>query len=235
MKEEFQRKILNDYLRQINELKRKKHNKKDDNIVEMIDKYNKNNEYFYLEIHLLEMLPKNKSMIYNNNIFPNTSPQEIAIGFLEGNIISTKYKQLLFYKMGRDLIFKMITPNLNKNIWYIEKNLVIKGVITTYCIMNLTDMTNILKYSPIPKLCLSPGLYKISDPKDFIKIINELDDEIKKCFDFIPFLRNYSKINTIKPEAVYYLHGNIEIVDKDCFYDNKDILINNTNNFYERN
>ena len=130
-----------------------------------------------------------------------------------------KYREIILYETKNVVdLFEMVTPNLNKHLWYIEKDLMINGLLTVYCRMNLTDMKNMLKTCPKPTICLSPATYKITDPQDFVQLINGLNDKVKKCLNFIPFLRDYSKYNSIKPEGVYYLYDKIKIItDKNCF------------------
>lgn len=204
--------FINDILRKINKLKRNR--EEDDCVVEMVDKYNKVNEYFLFEIKLLEMLPRGKFFINKN--FPHLSPQEIFLGYLQGDEIMKNYRDLIKFETQTDL-FQMVTPNLNKNLWYIEKDLRVNGLLTVYCYMNLIQMKNMLKICPEPTICLSSATYKVNDPKDFVDVINKLEEKEKKCLNFIPFLRNYSLHNTIKNFAVYYLHQKIKLVDKSCF------------------
>ena len=202
--------LINNILRQIYQLKRQQ----DDCVVEMVDKYNKINEYFWFEIKLLEMLPKGK--IYYNQ-FPNVTPQEIFIKSLKGNDIMKNYRDLIKFELKNIDLFQLVTPNLNKNLWYIEKDLIVNGLLTVYCCMNLTQMKNMLKTCPEPTICLSSATYKLNDPQDFVNVVNNLNDKEKKCLNFIPFLRNYSLRNTIKHFAVYYLHQPIKLVEKSCF------------------
>ena len=214
---EQQYELINNILRQIYEFRRKKLREEDHNqqLVEMVEKYNRNNEYFCFEIKLLEMFPG--GMIYHNKFFPNLSPQEIFIGFLKGNGIMTKYREFFLYETKNINLFQIVTPNLNKNLWYVEKDLVLNGLLTVYCCMNLTDMKNMLKMCPEPTIYLSPATYKIDDPETFVELINKLDDKVKKSLNFIPFLRSYSRYNTIKPEGVYYTYDKIKLIDKSCF------------------
>ena len=110
----------------------------------------------------------------------------------------------------------MVTPNLNKNVWYLEKNLVNNRLIKVFCKMNLINMRNILKTCPIPEICFCPMEYQIDDPESFVRTINKIQN--KKVFDFIPYVRQFSIRNkTINKESVYYLHGNIKLVNNNCF------------------
>ena len=217
---------INELLRKIYTLRKEKYAKcKDDDDdkanVEMIDRYNKNNEYFYLKINLVEMRPKSDGIVYHNTLFPKYSPQEIVIGVLTGNIAAQKSKDLFTYNahlsgIGNVNLCDMITPNINKKIWYLENELIVNSSLTLFSIMTLNDMKKMLKFCPFPYLSLSPGKYKIDDPKDFIKIINEFDIKLKKYFDFIPYLRDVSK-GQICEDKVYYLNGNVELISKKCF------------------
>ena len=60
-----------------------------------------------------------------------------------------KYREIILYETKNVVdLFEMVTPNLNKYLWYIERNLMINGLLTVYCRMNLTDMKNMLKDVP---------------------------------------------------------------------------------------
>ena len=209
--------LLNDLLSEIYKL-RNENKKNDDNDedVLMIDKYNKKNKYFHFEINLLEMLPKpNDAVIYINKLFHNLSPQQIYLGYLRGNDTMTKYREMILYSNKNIDLLKMVTPNMTKNVWYLETDLVYSRLLKVYCIMNLMDMQNMLKTCPIPFICLLKSTYKIDDPDTFVKIIDKLKDA-KKSLNFIPYLRQYSKENTINDKAVYYLRK-IKLVDSNCF------------------
>ena len=197
---------------------------KNDNLVTMSDKYNKENEYTYLNIPLIEMLPIEESIkpfSYQNKMFANFCPQYILIKCLIGNVdhnnIMTNYRDLILYQTNNIDLFNMVTPNLDKSIWYLEKELKTRRFLKLYCKMNLINMTDMLKYCPIPNICLSSCQFNISDPQEFVDIINNLDSNQKKCLDFIPYLRKLSQ-KTVIENAVYYLYGNITIVDKNCSY-----------------
>ena len=223
--EERQYELVNNILREIygrRRRRRKKQKENDDDdvvVVDMTEKYNKYTEYFYFEIKLLEMFPTTNLLVYYNKKFPNLSPQEIFIGYLKGDGIMTKYRELLLYEMNNNKVdlFQMVTPNLSKELWYVEKDLKLNGLLTVYCRMNLTDMKNMLKTCPEPTICLSRATYKITDPEMFVNVVNALDDKVKKCLNFIPFLRNYSKHHSIKPEGVYYTYDKIKLLDKNYF------------------
>ena len=210
--------ILNNLLRTVGELRKEdKQENLDSNVYDMIEKYNKNNTYFYFQVYLLEMIPKrNGAFIYINNIFPNVSPQEIYLGYLKGNNLCIKYKEIFTLQNGNINLLKMVTPNLNKNIWYLEKDLICNRLIRIICKMNLSNMKNMLKTCPLPDICFCPSEYKIDDPETFIKIINNIED--KKIFDFIPYVRKYSiKNNYINNKSVYYLYNNIQLIKNNCF------------------
>ena len=177
--ENFQVKLLNNLIYQITKVRKENKNDKRDNLIEM-SSYNEN-KYFYFEIYLIEMLPKsNKSFIYINKLFPNLSPQEIFIKYLKGNNIMTNYRDLIYFETGNIDLFNMVTPNLTKNIWYLEKDLIPNRLVKVYCIMNLIDMNNMLKNCPITNICLSPSLFKLNNPQEFVETINKLNNAEKK-------------------------------------------------------
>lgn len=219
MDEKIQKEILNNLLRNVYKLQKKENEKKNDNVIEMLEKYNKNNEYFYFEIYLIEMIPKrNGAVIYNNKMFPKLSPQEIYIGCLKGESIYLKYRDIILYQNANIDLLKMVTPNINKNIWYLETDLICNRLIKVLCRMNLINMKHMLKNCPIPDICFYPSLYKVTDPESFVNIINNNSDiKNKKVFDFIPYVREYSIRNKIiLNNAVYYLYDKIKLVDKKC-------------------
>ena len=212
--------FLNTFLRKIYKLRResKKDNDNDNNVIEMVEKHNKNYEYFYFEVYLLEMVPKpHGAIIYDNKMFPNISPQEIYLGCLKGEDKYLKYKDIILYQNASIDFLKMVTPNLNKNIWYLETDLVHNCLIKVFCKMNLINMKHMLKNCPLPDICFYPSFYKINDPESFVKNINN-NIKNKEVLDFVPYVRKYSLVNnTIKNEAVYYLYDKIKLVDAKCF------------------
>ena len=222
--ENYQINVLNNLLTEIGILRRREKDKtnSNDNLQIMGDKYNKNNTYFYFEIFLIELLPSNQqqqqSFAYINKLFPNLSPQEIFIKHIKGNnSVMTNYRDIFCYETINKDLFNMVPPNLTKEIWYLEKDLKPSRIIKVYAVVTITDMQNILKNCPLANICLCPSMFNINDPDDFVKIINNLSDDKKKCIDFIPYLRKYSKYNTINELAVYYLTGNIKKVNSNCF------------------
>lgn len=214
---ELQIEFLNNILREIHKIRKETEKNETSNVIEMIEKYNKNTEYFYLRVYLLEMIPKlHGAIIYNNKICPNVSPQEIFLGCLREEKIYMKYRDIILYQNNRINLSKMITPNINKNIWYLESDLIQNRLLKVFCKMNLINMKNMLKNCPIPNICFYPAKYKIDDPKEFVRLINETTE--KKVFDFIPYVRKRSfKNNIINNNAVYYIYDNIELVDNKCF------------------
>lgn len=216
---ERQRKIINSLLRQIYQTQKEKEKKdaeKGDNVVIMLEKYNKNNEYFYIEIYLLEKIPKfNNALIYHNTMFPHLSPQEIYLGCLKGEKFFIKCKELIEFQNKNIDMQKMVTPNLNKSLWYLESDLVQHRLIKVFCKMNLINMKNMLKSCPIPNICFYPSKYKLNDPKKFVEIINNIKD--KKILNFIPYIREYSIRNKIiNDKSIYQLFDNIKLVDQKC-------------------
>ena len=210
--------FLNSLLREIYKLRKENREKDNENVIIMLEKHNKNNEYFYFEVYLLEMIPKrNGAVIYNNKMFPSLSPQEIYLGCIKGENKYLKYRDVILYQNANVDLSKMVTPNLNNNIWYLETDLVRSRIIKVLCKMNLINMKKMLKNCPLPDICFYPSVYKISDPESFVKIINSIDLKNKKVFDFIPYVREYSIRNKIiLNNAVYYLYDKIKLVDVKC-------------------
>ena len=216
MKESLQISVLNAFLSQIYaEQKQRQNNKNDDNVVDMLEKYNRNTEYFHFEILLLEKIPKNKTTtIYN--ILPNFSPQEIYLGCLKGEKIYLQYRDFILHQNKNVDLLKMVTPNLSKHVWYLETDLIKNRLLKVFCKMNLINMKHMLKTCPIPEICFCPATYKVNDPENFVKTINNVRYN-KKVFDFIPYIREYSIRNQIINNfSVYYLYNDIKLVDKKC-------------------
>lgn len=217
---ERQVKILNYLIRQIYETR--KENEKsdvhdDENDVDvMLEEYDKNSEYFYFEIYLLEKIPRlDRGSIYHNTMFPSLSPQEIYLGSLRGEKFYMKCKELIEFQNKNIDFLKMVTPNLNKSLWYMETDLVRNRLVKVLCKMNLINMKNMLKSCPIPSICFYPSEYKVNDPQSFVKVINSVTE--KKIFNFIPYVRDYSIRNKIiNDKAVYYLYDKIKLVSKKC-------------------
>ena len=196
----------------------------DDEEKEMRDEYDKQAEYFYFKIKLLELLPFDfRSCYYVQKMFPLVttalSPQDVYMQYIKGNLnyknVMTNYRDIFLFYTNRDL-YNMVTPNIDKSIWYIETDLKVKRILILYCHMNLNEMSNMLRNIPIPSICLTPSKFKVDDPHSFIKIVNDLDKEEKKCFNFIPYLRRTSRCKILN-SAVYYLCDNIRLVNSQCF------------------
>ena len=212
---------LNKLLFEIYKLRREENERNkttDTNDVDMtVDMYH--NKYFHFEIYLLEMIPKPiGAIVYRNKMFSNLSPQEIYFGFLKGdNNIYIQYKDIISYQNKNINLLKMVTPNLDKNLWYLESDLVRNRLLKVLCKMNLKNMKNMLKNCPLPDICFCPSEYKINDPESFVKVINKTQEQDKKVFNFIPFIRNYSIVNnTINDKSVYYLYDKIKLVNDNC-------------------
>lgn len=219
--ENSQIEFLNSLLRKVYQLQREQQtidNDNKDNVVLMLEKYNKDSEYFYFQVYLIEMLPKpNGAVIYENKIFPNISPQQIYLGCLKGDNVYLQYKNIIEYQNPNINLLRMVTPNLNKNLWYLETDLINNRLIRVLCKMNLINMKNMLKNCLLPNVCFYPALYNLDDPESFVKIIND-NIMYKKVFDFIPYIREFSIVNkTINQDAVYYLFDTIKLVDSKCF------------------
>ena len=221
---------INSILYQIYKLKKK--TKRNDGLEggeeeeeeEMREKYDKQAVYFYFKVELMELLPFcSRCCYYVQKMFPlitaALSPQYIYMQYIKGNLnyknVMTNYRDIFLFYTNRDL-YDLVTPNINKSIWYIETDLEVKRILTLYCHMNLNDMSNVLRNIPIPRICLSPSTFKVDDPRSFIKIVNDLDKEEKKCFNVIPYLRRTSR-EKILNNAVYYLCNSITLVNSKCF------------------
>lgn len=209
-------KILNVLLDQIYDERKKteKNKSTNENVVEMLEKYNKNSEYFYFEVFLLEKIPRPNGIVLRN-MLPNVSPQEIYLGCLKGENIYIQYRDFLLHQNKNINLLKMVTPNLNKSIWYLESDLIENRLLKVFCKMNLINMKRMLKNCSIPDICFCPSTYKVNDPESFVKIVNEIKH--KKILDFIPYVREYSiKNKIINDTSVYYLYGNIKLIDAKC-------------------
>ena len=80
----------------------------------------------------------------------------------------------------------------------------------------LNDMKNVLKYGcPLPYICLSTGIYNVSRPEEFVNIINNIDNELKKNIDFTPYIR--PEYSLLRNDRVYYLKDKIKLIPKECF------------------
>ena len=211
--------ILNALLRQIYNKRKEKENNRNinannENVVEMLEKHNKNSEYFYFEVYLLEKILRPNGMALHN-MLPNVSPQEIYLGCLKGENIYLQYKDFLLYQNKYIDLLKMVTPNLNKSIWYLETDLIENRLLKVFCKMNLINMKRMLKNCSIPEVCFCPSTYKVNDPESFVKIVNDIKH--KKVLDFIPYIREYSIRNkTINNTSVYYLYDNIRLINAKC-------------------
>ena len=178
------------------------------NEVEMLEAKNEfRGTFFLIQIHLSELFPNNTSRCVVNQ---PTSPHEMLLGILKG---IHQYRE--YYMYNRD-IFKEIgmyvTPNLNKCVWFVEKDLVETSLLTVYARMSIVDMTKLLMMCPIPDIRFYPSKYKIENPTQFENIVNSLDSKKLKTLDFIPFLRKRS-MEQIKSFYVYHLVGKIKVVN----------------------
>ena len=212
----IQKEILNKRLYTIFQRNCQNNNNNNDNNssdVTMNNTYDKNKDYFFFQIKLLELIPK-EDEIKNRNIFSiNESPQKVFLEILRDDKTFKKRKINNFYHLCY-----MITPNLNKSIWYFENDLKQSKIITTYCKMNIKDMRDMLKNCPDPNICLLPSAYNISTPESFIqKIRTEFKEDTLKTFNFIPFIR-INSLNSIKENNVYYLYDkHIHLMEKHCY------------------
>lgn len=214
---------LNFHLDKIYKLKKKRKDNDDiqDEEMMMIEKRNK---YFYFKIKLAEMVvpANNNTIIYINNFSPHLSPQQIFIEYLKGNPIMKNIRNFFLQEIKAKTktnidLYDMVCPHKNKTLWYLEKDLTMNCILTVYCVMNLIDMKNILKSSPLPSMRFFPAQYNDIDNNKFIKIINNCNKEEKKTFNFLPYLRKTSQNSINVNNNVYYLYGDIEMISSKCF------------------
>ena len=202
---------INAKLTELYELKNKKdnNNNKNEEDVEMLEEKNEYlGKYFLIQIHLFELYPREDSRCLINQ---PTSPHEMLLGVLKG---VHKYKE--YYRFNKEMfngIGNYVTPNLNKRVWFWEKDLVEKSLLTVYARMNTTDMTKMLSRCPIPGVKFSRPNWRVNTPQDFEKTVNSLDSEKMKSLDFIPYLRDRSKTQ-INSFCVYRLAGKIKLCEK---------------------
>ena len=188
--------ILNEFLQTIYKLRKKNDDKSNEE--EMIEI---KNEPFFLQVRLLEMKPK--------NFIVQATP------FAPHEIFQIKNLREHFLYKGVD-IEEIVTPNINKNIWCLEKDLRISAELKIYCILTLNDMRNVLKYGcPLPYICLSSGIYNVDTPEEFVKIINNIDDEFKKLIDFTPYVR--PEYSLLRNDRIYHLKDDIKLMPQKCF------------------
>ena len=174
---------------------------------------------YLFEVPICENLPRAESVIIQTSL--NRSPQEILLGFIKGGDIKYEDCMKKLRYDGRHTnanldLSTLVTPNLDKSIWYVEKELRESALLILYALLNIKDMRRILATCIDTNVCLSPSTYKVSSPEDFVKVINNLSKEKYKMIDFIPFLRKSSREN-IKNYGVYHLKGNIKFIqDEYC-------------------
>lgn len=204
---ELQQHFLNNKLLEISYA----HQRKNDENVVMKDILEDEDKYhFYIKIKLMEMLPNSKISINRKTV----SPQQIFLKYL----FSSATKYMVGSGGNHHEIYNLcylVTPNIDKSLWYYENDLEEKKIITTYCRMTLHDMKNMLQKCPEPSIFMRPGVYNVTTPESFVNVINnQLSNEAKKALNFVPFLREVTiRLNNVKSHGVYYLHGNIELVN----------------------
>ena len=187
----------------------------DDGSIEMSDDMDQYRERkIWIQLYLEEMRPFSDALTLTNSF--NVSPHEIIVGMLKG---IQRYRS--YFKMFeinskhlatplRD-IGNFVTANLNKRLWYLEKDLIKDSSLTVFALMNTIEMTKMLRECPYPSISFDPTKYNITDPYQFEAIINSMKKENLKIFDFIPYLRQRSK-GQIMSDKVYYLAGPIKLL-----------------------
>ena len=206
--------VINNCLKKTYENKNSNDNLLPSNDVEMNDLHSYD-EKFLFRIKLDEFQCKNNIFI-NADIRNNYSPHDILYGIFSGDKKFEKLLRILEYdsngKINLESISRVITANINKSIWYFERDLVATNIqVTTYIEMSLSDMRNVLRSIPDPNICLSPSEYNVDDPKLFLNIVNKSKN--LRMFDFIPYVRNHT-INSeiIKSHLVYKLADKITLI-----------------------
>ena len=83
--------------------------------------------------------------------------------------------------------------------------------IKTFVELSLSDMSNMLRVIPVPAICLQPHVCWVTDPKAFVKIVNDHKDAWA-LFDFTPYIRKHSINNEmIRVDWVYRLADEISL------------------------
>lgn len=210
--------IITDQVEIINNCLRKSYKSKIDlcsHDEEMRDSYSED-EKFLFEIKLDEFCSNGSNDIILRDEIKIFSPHDILYGILS---MDKKFKnifKILKYdnngKIDIQNISHIVTANMDKGIWYFEKDLVPTNIrVTTFIELTLSDMRDVLRSIPNPNICLAPSSYNINNPKTFLEIVNE--NKFLQVFDFIPFVRKHT-INSqiIKPHMVYRLSDKIRLI-----------------------
>ena len=186
-----------------------------DKSIEMSDDMDQYRERkIWIQLPLEEMRPFTDALTVTNCF--NASPHEILVGMIKGIPVYRHYFQM-FVLNSKHLppllkdIGNYVTANLNKGQWYLEADLIKDSSLTVYALMNTIEMTKMLRECPDPSISLDPARHNITDPYQFEEIINSIETENLKIFDFIPYLRQRSKMQ-IMPDKVYYLAGPIKLL-----------------------
>ena len=198
---------VNAKLTELYEIKNKK-SKNGENEIEMIEEKNEiRGKFFLIQIHLSELFPDDDSHLIINQ---PASPHEIILGLLKG---VPKYREYYIYNKNIfNEIGRYVTPNLNKHAWFLEEDLVEKSLLTVYARMNTSEMTKMLRQSPIPAIRFFPSKYNIDMPEDFETLVNSLNKKEMQSLDFVPYLREKSK-RQIQSHCLYRLEGKIKLVE----------------------
>ena len=116
-----------------------------------------------------------------------------------------------------NVICDMISPCVNKSLWYRKNNLIRNRTLKIIIKLNDLDMTDILRNCLHPKTCLDPEKYIIKgNPQLFVNTINELRNE-NDIFNYIFNFWEYIPRYDINDDAVYKLKSNIHLIDEKCF------------------
>lgn len=213
--------ILTDQVEIINNCLRKTYDKKNEDDskvksdVEMRNVYS-NDEKFLFRITLDEFRCDKIIVVRDDIKRKKYSPHHILYGIFCGDRKFEKILKILEYDnpgiVNINSIGRIVTPNIDKGIWYFENDLVSTNIqVTTFIEMSLSDMRDILRSIPNPDVCLSPSVYNVNNPKSFLKIVNETKN--LRIFDFIPYIRKHTINNqVVKSQFVYKLAEKINLI-----------------------
>ena len=182
--------------------------------VEMRNEYS-NDEKFLFQIKLDEF-QCDKAITVRDEIKRNYSPHDILYGILSGIKMFEKILKILEYDSGGminiETISRIVTPNVDKGIWYFENDLVSTDIqVVTFMRISLSDMRKVLQSIPNPNVCLSPSVFNVDGPKSFLKVVNETKN--LRVFDFIPYLRPHTfNSDVIKSHCIYKLADKITLI-----------------------
>ena len=178
------------------------------------DNHDDNEAIHYIRIELEEMVPNpsiTRAYIQNQN-YP---PQYVFLRYLlENHKERKKMKSQSSFPLS-----DLVTPCMNRGLWLFKKNLIVHREMKIFIRLNRLQMTEILKYSPVPEVCLNPEKYIVkTDPIDFVRKINELR-KINEIYNYIFNFWQHIPGYMLNRNAVYRLKSgqDVELVPSICF------------------